>query len=49
VARWFPKFAQAAAFAAGKGCTVVNASRDTALTCFPRVGLEDELATLLHP
>jgi len=43
IERWAPKFAKAAAYARGKGCEVVNASRETALTCFPRVPLEDGL------
>ena len=43
VRKWPAKFAQAAVYAAKHGCTVVNASRETALTCFPRVALEDEL------
>jgi hypothetical protein len=46
VARWPAKFAQLAQYAARSGCTVVNASRETALTCFPRVQLEDELEVL---
>lgn len=43
VARWPAKFEQVAAYAKAKGCEVVNASRETALTCFPRVDLEAEL------
>lgn len=41
--KWPAKFVKVAAYARGKGCEVVNASRETALTCFPRVRLEDEL------
>lgn len=43
VARWPAKFAQLAQYARQSGCNVVNASRETALTCFPRVRLEDEI------
>jgi hypothetical protein len=47
---WPAKFAKAAEYAARRGSVVVNASRQTALTCFPRVVLEDELAAaVLHP
>lgn len=41
VARWAPKFAQLAEYARRSGCAVVNASRETALTMFPRVALEE--------
>lgn len=40
---WPKKFAQLAAYAKAKKCRVVNASRETALTCFERVELADEL------
>jgi hypothetical protein len=43
VARWPPKFQQLAEYARRSGCRVVNASRETALECFPRVRLEDVL------
>lgn len=46
---WPAKFAKAAEYAATHGCKVVNASRETALTCFPRVVLEDELAPFRDP
>jgi len=49
VALWPAKFAKAAEYAAKHGVAVVNASRQTALTCFPRVVLEDEIASLRHP
>jgi hypothetical protein len=48
VKMWPRLFAKAAQYAARHGSVVVNASRETALTCFPRVALEDELR-LLHP
>jgi hypothetical protein len=41
---WPRKFDQVAAYAKGKGCKVVNASRATALTCFDRSDLRAELA-----
>jgi threonine dehydrogenase-like Zn-dependent dehydrogenase len=41
--KWPRKFEKVAAYAKGRGCTVVNASRETALTCFPRVALEQEI------
>jgi len=37
---WGERLAQCAAFAARRGVPVVNASRATALTCFPRLALE---------
>jgi hypothetical protein len=40
---WPVKFAKVAEHAARHGVPVVNASRETALTCFPRVLLEDEI------
>lgn len=43
VEKWPAKFAQVAAYAAQLKVPVVNASRATALTCFPRVQLEDEI------
>ena len=50
VALWPAKFDKAAQYAAKHGVAVVNASRATALTCFPRVALEDELAAAVpHP
>lgn len=42
--KWPRKFEKVAAYARGKGCEVVNASRATALECFQRVSLVDELA-----
>ena len=41
--KWGRKFEMLAAHAKRQGCNVVNASRDTALKCFPRGALEDEL------
>ena len=43
--RWPRKFEKVAQYARGNGCEVVNASRSTALQCFPRVTLCDELET----
>lgn len=40
---WAGKFAQVAAYAKRHQCRVVNVSRETALTCFERGVLEDEL------
>lgn len=40
---WAGKFAQVAAYAKRQQCRVVNVSRETALTCFERGVLEDEL------
>ena len=40
---WPRQFAQIAGHARTMRCEVVNCSRVTALTCFPRVALEDEL------
>jgi hypothetical protein len=44
--RWPRKFEKVGAYAKSKGCEVVNASRETALECFPRVELEAELAAI---
>jgi sugar phosphate isomerase/epimerase len=44
MARWPTHMQRAAARAAQLGIPVLNASRDTALTCFPRVSLEEVLA-----
>lgn len=41
IAKWPQQFAQAAADARRAGAEVLNASRATALTCFPRVQLEE--------
>ena len=41
--RWATWFSQAAIDADACGIQIVNASRDTSLTCFPRVALEDVL------
>ena len=46
--KWPPKFAKVAAYASGKGCEVVNCSRETALTCFRRARLVDELNCCLR-
>lgn len=43
VGKWPAQFARAASWAQRHGCNVVNASRETALTCFPRVALADVL------
>lgn len=40
---WPRKFTQVAAFAASRKVKVLNATRETALKCFDRVSLEDEL------
>ncbi len=40
--RYFP---QLALDATSKGVEIINASRDTALTCFPRAALEDVLSS----
>ena len=41
--KWPAFFQKLAGLMSRKGVTVVNASRSTALTCFPRVGLEEAL------
>ena len=41
--RWAKWFAQAAIDADACGIQIVNASRETSLTCFPRAALEDAL------
>lgn len=41
VAKWPEKFAQVAAYARQRGVKVLNASRETALTCFERASLEE--------
>ena len=43
--RWPAQFAALARFVAARGAEVLNASRESALTCFPRVALHD-LASL---
>lgn len=43
VAKWPEKFRQVAAYARRRGCTVVNATRDTALDMFERAPLEEAL------
>lgn len=43
---WPQRFGYVARYAKEKGVPVFNASRATALQCFPRVTLEDELARL---
>lgn len=43
VPKWPAMFQQVKHYAKQRGCEVVNASRATALTCFPRVELEDVL------
>ena len=48
VDRWPLKFAQLADYARRRGCRVINATRETALTCFERMGLDDALAAV-HP
>lgn len=40
---WPKQFAGLAAMAQRKGVKLLNASRETALTCIPRVQLEDAL------
>lgn len=46
VGRWPQKFKQLAEYAQRSGCRVVNASRETALEFFPRVPLDEALATV---
>ena len=41
--KWPNSFKRLAGHAKNKGVEVINASRDTALTCFPRVSLEEAL------
>ena len=41
---WLPKFADLAADAQALGVEVLNASRATAITCFPRITLTEALA-----
>ena len=41
--KWPSGFKRVAGHAKNKGVEVINASRDTALTCFPRVSLEEAL------
>ncbi|WP_422028475.1 hypothetical protein [Pyruvatibacter mobilis] len=41
--QWRSRLAAAAPVLARLGCEVINCSRDTALTCFPRARLEDML------
>lgn len=43
---YFPTLAKEAS---GRGVEILNASRDTALTCFPRVSLEDVLSSAPQP
>lgn len=43
IPKWPAMFAKVAAYAKARGVEVVNASRATALTCFPRAELEDVL------
>lgn len=43
---WPKSFDRARRLAERAGCQVVNATRETALTCFPRVDLGAELASL---
>lgn len=47
--RWRRQFAEATPDLDRLGVEVVNASRETALTCFPRVGLEDALCSKTSP
>jgi hypothetical protein len=44
MARWAESFAELAQDMARRGVEVVNATRETALKCFPRVELEQALA-----
>lgn len=44
IAKWPGQFAQAASDARRAGAEVLNASRATALTCFPRVKLEEVIS-----
>lgn len=44
--RWPKHFERLATEARKRGCEVVNATRQTALTCFPRVPLDEALASL---
>lgn len=48
VARWPQTFRQVAQYAAQQRCEVLNATRATALTSFPRVRLEDVLPVPLE-
>ena len=43
IAKWPKQFAQVGSYARQRGCEVVNATRSTALTVFPRVPLEQAL------
>ena len=43
VKTWPGKFERVSAHAKHRGCRVLNASRDTALDCFPRVNLDEFL------
>lgn len=43
IPRWPGQFGMVAKYAKREGVPVVNATRATALTCFPRVALEDAL------
>lgn len=40
---WLPRFSKLAADLAAEGVEVINATRETALRCFPRADLEDVL------
>lgn len=42
---WIRRFAVLAKDAGDRGVEIVNATRQTALTCFPRVSIEDALCT----
>jgi len=46
---WPGKFAKAAAYAKRCGSVVVNCSRETALTCFERGDLDQELGLVSIP
>lgn len=46
VAKWPEKFRHLAHYARGQRCEVLNATRETALTCFPRISLDQCLHEL---
>jgi hypothetical protein len=47
--KWRDAFAEAAPMLAERGVEVLNATRSTALTCFPRVNLDDALCDTTVP
>lgn len=48
MSKWFPRFDKLAADMKRLRVEVLNASRETALTCFPRIDLETALADRDH-